>query len=169
MKIENTISELTGKSAIPVRMIYFDKSIDSNWSLGWHQDRTIAVRQREDVDGFNVWTSKGGVQHVEPPFAIIESSITIRIGIDPSDSENGALEVIPGSHKLGRLTDNDTKQLAESEQQELVNMKEGDIAFFSSPIVHRSAPSRTAKRRRTIQIDYSSSCLPPPLEWAFVQ
>jgi hypothetical protein len=41
-----------GPECRPVRAILFDKSGEQNWSLGWHQDRTIAVRQRTDVDGF---------------------------------------------------------------------------------------------------------------------
>jgi len=33
-----------GDAAQPVRAIMFDKTPGANWSLGWHQDRTIAVR-----------------------------------------------------------------------------------------------------------------------------
>jgi hypothetical protein len=40
-----------GRECLPVRAILFDKSAEQNWSLGWHQDRTIAVRQRIDVEG----------------------------------------------------------------------------------------------------------------------
>ena len=41
-----------GPAARPVRCVLFDKRADTNWALGWHQDRTIAVREKHDVHGF---------------------------------------------------------------------------------------------------------------------
>ena len=41
-----------GGSVKPVRATLFDKNKDANWSLGWHQDRTIAVRERLETPGF---------------------------------------------------------------------------------------------------------------------
>ena len=57
-----------GPQARPVRAILFDKSPAANWALGWHQDRTIIVRERRDVPGFGPWTRKRGMLHVAPPF-----------------------------------------------------------------------------------------------------
>lgn len=57
-----------GAACRPVRAILFDKTPETNWSLAWHQDRTICVRQRVNVDGFGPWTVKGGMPHVAPPF-----------------------------------------------------------------------------------------------------
>jgi hypothetical protein len=45
-------ASVLGSKCHPVRAILFDKSPGQNWSLGWHQDRTIVVRQRIDVNGF---------------------------------------------------------------------------------------------------------------------
>ena len=41
-----------GDEARPVRAILFDKRASDNWALGWHQDRTIAVRERYEVAGY---------------------------------------------------------------------------------------------------------------------
>lgn len=41
-----------GPSARPVRTLLFDKTAAQNWSLSWHQDRTIAVRRRIETPGF---------------------------------------------------------------------------------------------------------------------
>lgn len=35
------LRDLLGPEARPVRALLFDKSDSANWSLGWHQDRTI--------------------------------------------------------------------------------------------------------------------------------
>src|SRR5918997_2911702 len=79
---------LRGAKAQPVRAILFDKSEGANWALGWHQDRTIAVRERIAVEGFNNWTVKAGTTHVEPPFAILERMITVRIHLDDVETDN---------------------------------------------------------------------------------
>jgi hypothetical protein len=67
----------------PVRAILFDKTPETNWALGWHQDRTIAVKQRMAVDGFEIWCVKGGMLHVEPPFELLSGMVTLRVHIDP--------------------------------------------------------------------------------------
>ena len=46
------ISDRLGGNVRPVRAIAFDKSASKNWALGWHQDRTICVKRREDVAGY---------------------------------------------------------------------------------------------------------------------
>lgn len=50
-----------GANVRPVRAILFDKTETANWSLGWHQDRTVVVAERRDVPGFGPWTVKAGL------------------------------------------------------------------------------------------------------------
>lgn len=54
-----------------MRAILFDKSGNANRSPAWHQDRTICVRQRVEVDGFNLWSIKAGLHRVIPPFDLL--------------------------------------------------------------------------------------------------
>jgi len=169
--IADTLLELANRfasqPAVPVRVIYFDKTDSHNWSLGWHQDRTIAVKRQVDFDGYNIWSKKGGVVHVEPPFDIIDKSVTLRVSVDPSDESNGALEVLLTSHLRGRLSDQDTQKLAGQMKSKLLNTEAGDVVVLATPIVHRSKSSVSNMRRRTVHIDYSWARLPKPLEWAF--
>src|SRR5579859_5606345 len=83
----------------PVRGIYFDKTADTNWLVTWHQDLTIAVRHEIDVPGFGPWSNKDGVPHVQPPVSLLEQMLTLRLHLDDCDESNGALQVIPGSHR----------------------------------------------------------------------
>lgn len=55
----------------PVRSIFFDKTPQSNWSVAWHQDPTIAVRDRGEVEGFGPWSVKEGIPHVQPPVELL--------------------------------------------------------------------------------------------------
>lgn len=160
-------NEFAVRDVRPTRVILFDKSPERNWSVGWHQDRTIAAAKRCDIEGYSVWSKKGGEWHVEPPFKIIEQSISLRLSVDPTTKHNGALEVIPGSHLAGRLDDDQTKTLAQKNEPDVIETGEGDVVILASAAIHRSRPSKTNSRRRVLQIDYSWANLPPPLEWAF--
>jgi hypothetical protein len=42
-------SELSGHPGRAVRAVLFDKNDFANWTLGCHQDRTIALKQRRDA------------------------------------------------------------------------------------------------------------------------
>ncbi len=95
------IEPFAGERARRVRAILFDKSASANWSLAWHQDRTICVRARRDVAGFGPWTVKAGMLHVAPPFALLERMVTIRIHLDDVPEDNAPLLIAPGSHRLG--------------------------------------------------------------------
>src|ERR1044072_2601349 len=46
------VEPILGRGARVVRGIYFDKHKDANWKVTWHQDLTIAVRGRVEVDDF---------------------------------------------------------------------------------------------------------------------
>lgn len=159
--------QVLGEASRPVRAILFDKTADVNWTLGWHQDRVLAVKRRWDVAGFGNWTTKWGAVHVEPPFAMIERMATLRLHCDPCADENGPLEVIEGSHCLGRLSEPQVAETVRTGRATALICGAGDAILLSTPIVHRSRKSRSAARRRVLQVDYAAFDLPAPLEWAY--
>src|SRR6267143_7141825 len=65
--VREIIEAVLGPRCFAVRGIFFNKTRSSNWNVVWHQDLTIAVRERREVDGFGPWTMKAGVLHVQPP------------------------------------------------------------------------------------------------------
>src|SRR5690606_2955065 len=90
-----------GPRARAVRALFFNKSDDANWALGWHQDRTIAIQAQHDVAGFGPWTVKAGTPHVAPPFALLAGMLTMRVHLDVVPANNAPLLIAPGSHRLG--------------------------------------------------------------------
>ena len=88
---------------VPVRGIYFDKRPETNWLVAWHQDLTLALKERVEVPGFGPWSLKEGVPHVQPPVGMLEQMLSVRLHLDDADATNGALRVLPGTHRLGRL------------------------------------------------------------------
>lgn len=154
-----------GPACQPVRAILFDKSEATNWALGWHQDRTIAVVERGDTSGFGPWSVKAGIPHVEPPVELLEHMVTLRVHLDAVDAENAPLLVTPGSHRFGRIPENDIEAIVERCGIEVCLGDRGDIWAYSTLILHASEAARRPRRRRVLQIDYSSATLPNGLQF----
>ena len=163
--ISMIVREHAGERARAVRAILFDKTEAANWALGWHQDRTIAVRQRVEHSGFRHWTIKSGVQHVEPPFSIIEGLVTTRIHIDSVSDRNAPLLIAPGSHRLGLIPETDIDRVVDQCGTVSCLASPGDVWLYQTPILHASKRSLTSDRRRVLQVDFSSAELPAGLEW----
>jgi hypothetical protein len=158
-------AERLGATARPVRAILFGKNAATNWSLGWHQDRTIAVKARADVTGYGPWSIKAGMQHVESPFSLIERMVTIRVHLDPVPDDNAPLLVAPGSHMLGRIPEPALADIVARCGTALCLADRGDVWIYATPIVHASAAATPGARRRVLQVDFSADVLPVGLEW----
>jgi ectoine hydroxylase-related dioxygenase (phytanoyl-CoA dioxygenase family) len=159
-------AELLGNQARPVRAILFNKSAIHNWPLGWHQDRTIAVAHRHQMPGFERWTFKQNIQHVEPPFGLIANMVTLRLHLDRVDEFNAPLRIAPGSHRKGLILESDYVQVVEECGEMNCLAGAGDIWAYSTPILHASRAADTPSSRRVVQVDYAAEELPKPLEWA---
>jgi ectoine hydroxylase-related dioxygenase (phytanoyl-CoA dioxygenase family) len=144
----------------------FDKSDEANWALGWHQDRTIAVRERREVEGFANWTLKAGTTHVEPPFALLQRMVTARVHLDDVGADNGPLLIVPGSHRLGRLIESEIGRVVDERYVFACLASVGDVWLYATPILHASEASRKPSGRRVLQVDFSADQLPGGLCWA---
>ncbi len=154
-----------GPDARPVRATLFDKSPGRNWALGWHQDRTTAVRRRVDTPGFTAWTVKHGIPHVVPPFAMLERMLTLRIHLDPVGPDNAPLLIAPGSHRLGPLPVREIPAVAARLGTFSCEAERGDVWLYATPILHASARAAAPKRRRVLQLLYCAEELPGGLQW----
>lgn len=159
------LAAIDAHGARPVRAILFDKRADQNWALGWHQDRTICVREEIETEGFGPFSKKQGLVHVEPPFEVIERMITLRIHLDPVPEENAPLLVAEGSHRLGKIPVSEIDAVTASLPTRPCLADRGDIWAYSTPILHASKRSAASGRRRVLQVDYSSDELPTSLQW----
>lgn len=156
---------LVGENARPVRAVLFDKTQAANWIVAWHQDRTIAVRERHEVAGYGPWSLKDGCPHVAPPIEVLAGMATLRLHLDSCDVENAPLKVALGSHHLGRVAATDAADNAGRHRLLTCHAAAGDVWAYSTPILHTSARTISDRRRRVLQIDYAAYDLPPPLEW----
>jgi ectoine hydroxylase-related dioxygenase (phytanoyl-CoA dioxygenase family) len=164
-QIKSLISQVLGENAKPVRAIFFDKTPDANWKVPWHQDLTIAVKEKRETSGFSAWTKKAGIQHVQPPIEILEKIIALRIHLDDSDETNGALKVVPKSHKNGRLSAEEIQNLLKANKTELCSIKRGKAFLMRPLLIHASSKGINPKHRRVIHVEYSAENLPNGLEF----
>jgi len=72
-----------GEPCFAVRALFFDKTSHANWKVVWHQDLTVAARQRIDLPGYGPWTDKAGVPHVQPPVDVLEHMLAVLLAFRP--------------------------------------------------------------------------------------
>ncbi|MFN3193378.1 MAG: phytanoyl-CoA dioxygenase family protein [Aureliella sp.] len=162
-------SELCGEEAGLVRALFFDKPPERSWTLPWHRDRAIAVRESiaNLPSGFSNPTCKSGIPHVNASKSLLEEMVTIRISIDAMHSDNGPLVVLPGSHSTSREEDGDLC-VVNPDGIHVVHCRAGD-AFVMRPLLAHSSVKSTAgcvDRRRVLHLEFSGQPnLPGGLEW----
>jgi ectoine hydroxylase-related dioxygenase (phytanoyl-CoA dioxygenase family) len=156
--------EALGPGAFVVRCTLFDKTPDANWKVPWHQDLTIAVKRREEVPGFGPWSVKAGVVHVQPTADVLEAMVSVRLHLDPCPGENGALRVVPRTHREGKLTE---ARLAERRREPaVVCALDGGGALRLRPLLlHASSASTSPAHRRVLHLDFAAQALPGGLQW----
>jgi len=162
--VREVMEAVMGPRCFAVRAIFFNKTRSSNWKVVWHQDLTIAVRERIQVDGFGPWTTKDGVVHVQPPAEVMKDMLAIRLHLDESALDNGPLRVIPGSHTKGRLSH---EQIASWGRQDslICTVARGGALVMRPLLLHASSASDIPKSRRVIHIEFAAVELPSPLKW----
>lgn len=164
-RVRSLVESVLGPTALVVRSLFFDKTPNANWKVAWHQDLTIAVRERIDTPGFGPWSVKDGVPHVQPPVSILERMLTVRIHLDDCGEDNGPLQVLPGSHLAGRL-DAKSIELWRTERSALSCLVEaGGVVLMRPLLLHASTSSSRPAHRRVIHLEFASDPLPGGLEW----
>ena len=161
--LKQLIDELFGDEYFVVKSIYFDKPESSNWFVSYHQDLTISVDKKLDVEGFGPWTTKQNQFAVQPPLNILQDNFTIRVHLDNTNEENGALKVIPTSHLKGIYRPETIDWTTETEIS--CNVKKGGVMFMKPLLLHSSGRTTNNSKRRVLHIEFSRSLLPANLSW----
>jgi Phytanoyl-CoA dioxygenase (PhyH) len=165
--LRRLVEPVLGPNLFPVRGLLFDKSPDVNWGVPWHQDLSIAVKERRDEPGFGPWTVKAGVPHVQPTNSILERMVTVRLQLDQTDADCGPLRVVPGSHKAGRLGAEETRAWLERVTPVTCVVPRGGALLMRPLLLHASSSSdaNNLKHRRIIHLEYAADPLPHGLQW----
>jgi ectoine hydroxylase-related dioxygenase (phytanoyl-CoA dioxygenase family) len=155
----------TGGEPRAVRAIWFNKSPEANWLVAWHQDLAIAVRERVEAPRFGGWSVKEGVPHVQPPAEVLERMLTVRVHLDDADAENGALRVLAGTHRSGRLSAERIEAARCERAETICAARAGDALLMRPLLLHASGRSTSERPRRVLHLEYAGCELPHGLAW----
>jgi predicted DNA-binding transcriptional regulator YafY len=159
------ILEAIDPKARLIKGIFFDKTPEANWYVNWHQDLPINVKEKVETEGFTKWTSRDGVISVSPPQAISESIFTIRIHLDDTNKSNGALKIIPGTHRK-IFADDEIATITENTIPKTCEVPSGGILLMKPLLLHASFRSKSQRQRRVVHLEFCSENLPEGLDWA---
>lgn len=162
--LKQIIKDYFGKDYFVVKSIYFDKPETSNWYVAYHQDLTISVDQKIEINDFGPWTVKQNQFAVQPPVSVLENIFTIRIHLDDTDEHNGALKVIDKSHAKGIYRPETIDWNTETET--ICSVPKGGVMIMKPLLLHGSNRTTNQKRRRVIHIEFSDVELPEGLNWS---
>jgi hypothetical protein len=164
--IRRAVTEILGPRAGLVRGLFFDKPPGRSWSLPWHKDMTIAVRDnRLPSQQFRKPTTKAGVPHVEAPEWLLQEMLTARIHLDDVTEDNGPLVVVPASHHTGKEP---LDVAANDPRIRSILVSAGDVLLMRPLVAHSSGNSRegTRRHRRIVHLEFASARpLPDGYDW----
>jgi hypothetical protein len=162
-KLREVLAKLFPVGCHLTKAIYFDKPAGSNWLVAWHQDLMVNVDRRADVPGFGPWTAKAGWVAVQPPAAVLENTVTLRLHLDDCDVTNGALKVVPSSHGCGVIP---AETIIDRTASATVCAVPAGGAMLMKPLLlHASNRSISNQPRRVIHLEFASVELPAGLVW----
>jgi len=168
--VRGLVEPVLGASARLVRSLLFDKREGANWEVTWHRDTTIAVRERREAPGYGPWSVKAGVHHVRPPLRVLECMLTVRLHFDECDERNGALLVVPGSHRdegggidLSLVPD----PVSCRARAVVCPVPAGGALLMRPLILHASKKALDPqRRRRVLHLEFAATPLDGGLQWA---
>jgi ectoine hydroxylase-related dioxygenase (phytanoyl-CoA dioxygenase family) len=91
--------------------------------------------------------------------------LTVRLHLDDADEQNGALRVVPGSHRSGRLTATSIREIRKLNSEVVCSVRAGDALLMRPLLLHASSRSQLPRHRRVLHIEYAGFSLPDGLEW----
>lgn len=165
--VRSAVETVLGAGAFMTRSTLFDKTPGANWGVFWHQDLSIAVREKRDAAGFTAWTRKAGVACVQPPMEFMERILAVRIHLDECAEANGALRVLPGSHRLSALSAAQIESLQRKTEPAICIVPAGGLLMMRPLLLHASSPMERPLSRRVVHLEFANFELPEPLSWKY--
>jgi len=164
LKQSSLLLDLLPKDPVCVQCTLFSKLAVSNWSVSPHQDLSISVRERVESKELASWRDKDGLLFTQPPTQVLEQMVAVRVQLDGDSERTGPLQVVPGSHRLGRLAASDAWSFAAT--RTLCTPPRGGAVVIRPLLIHSSGKSDSDLCRRVLHFLYGPAALPFGLNWA---
>ncbi len=161
------VEGVLGPGARPIRAFFLDKTEEENWALAWHQDTTLAFAEAREVPGFSAWTPKAHFYHAQAPAELMAQVLAARIHLDEAREAQGALKVLPGTHRFGRLDDGAIADLAARSPALHLPARRGEVLLMRPLLLHGSDRAAEPRRRRILHLEWAAFDPPGGLRWAW--
>lgn len=145
-KLVNRVEQLLGGEVYHYhsKMVLKDAKIGGAWA--WHQD-------------YGYWYQNG---------LLYPHLCSVMIAVDAARKENGCLQVLAGSHKMGRINHILSGEQAGADQERVqaalnvmekiyCEMQPGDALFFHCNLLHASAPNHSSQNRWSMICCYNKA------------
>jgi hypothetical protein len=149
--------------AVAVQCTYFEKSASRNWLVPIHQDLSIPVAERVADASLGPWSTKEGTLFVQPPVALLEQLVAVRIHLDDCGAHDGLLRVVPGSHRAGVVAPQDA--IAARAREVPCAVPQGDALVMRPLLLHSSSKTSGSGLRRVLHFLFGPAPLPLGLRW----
>jgi ectoine hydroxylase-related dioxygenase (phytanoyl-CoA dioxygenase family) len=159
------VRDVLPAGGVAVQCSLFIKSVKWNWLVALHQDLSIPVAYRVDSPRCVGWSEKEGEVFVQPPVSVLEEILAVRIHVDDCDEQNGALRVVPGSHRSGRLKLAQAHQAREERGETSVSVRRGGAMLMRPLLLHASSKAEVDNPRRVLHFVFGPPTLPEGLSW----
>ncbi|MFN3984936.1 MAG: phytanoyl-CoA dioxygenase family protein [Rhodocyclaceae bacterium] len=157
--------ELLPPDFVAVQCTFFEKSVDRNWLVSLHQDLSIPVRRRLDHPALTGWSEKQGTFFVQPPAAVLEKLVAVRLHVDACGPGDGPLKVVPGSHVHGRINGEAARLLRATHGEVVCPVARGGVMLMRPLLLHASSKASGLSRRRVLHFLFAPRPLPFGLQW----
>jgi len=144
------LSDCIEPTSVAIQCTYFDKSPLRNWRVAFHQDLAVPTSHRSHHAELGAWSEKEGQLFVHAPASLLAQLLAVRVHIDPATTSNGPLRVIPGSHRLGRLSAAEIQQIRATSDEVACTAQPGDVLLMRPLILHASSKGTVPDRRRVL-------------------
>jgi hypothetical protein len=157
LMLRDEIASLAPPDARAVQCTFFDKSAERNWSVGPHQDLSLPLPggARTLPEGWRNSSNKDGIEFGQPPASILERVLAVRVQLDAVENDEGALEVLPGTHRRGRLDAVDLAGLALVAERMACPVPRAGALLMRPLLVHGSRRLHAGNRRRVLHFVFA--------------
>jgi ectoine hydroxylase-related dioxygenase (phytanoyl-CoA dioxygenase family) len=105
------------------------------------------------------------VPHVQPPVDVLEKMLTLRLHLDDADASNGALRVLPGTHRFGRLSADEIAEQQSRVAEVVCEAWAGDLLLMRPLLLHASSRATSDRPRGVLHIEFAGEPFSSGLEW----
>jgi hypothetical protein len=80
---------ILGASACPFHATMFEKTMDANWLVVWHQDTALPLQRRRETLGWGPWSVKEGVTYARAPAIALSQVLALRFHLTTPHRRTG--------------------------------------------------------------------------------